>query len=81
MIGATFAGAMGDRGKIVSMITGIVLSGVFFGAYHLGHSPPFNQPAMIAFLSGIGVLTGLVYFVGRDIYATWCFITIKGLPE
>jgi membrane protease YdiL (CAAX protease family) len=79
LIGAAFEGAVRNHGRAVPLITGIVLASLFFGVYHLGHSPPFNQPSMIAFLSLVGLLTGLVFFFGRDIYATMAFHNFLGV--
>lgn len=60
-------------------MAGIVIAAIFFGFYHIAHSPPFNQPQMMGFLALIGVLTGLVYFIGRDIYATMAFHNFLGV--
>jgi hypothetical protein len=38
--------------------------------YHVSHSPPFTEDGMIVPLTGVGVLTSLVFLVGRDVYAT-----------
>ncbi len=69
----------GTRGRIGGIGGGIILAAVFFGFYHIAHSPPFNQPLMMVFLALVGVLTGLVYFIGRDIYATMAFHNFLGI--
>jgi CAAX prenyl protease-like protein len=65
--------------KVVSIILAATASTVLFGVYHFAHSPPFNQPNMVLFLIFPGVLTSIVYFVGRDIYATIVFHNFQAL--
>jgi membrane protease YdiL (CAAX protease family) len=48
----------------------VVLAALAFGVYHFAHSPPFNTPAMVLLLSGVGVATGLFFFLGGDLYST-----------
>jgi hypothetical protein len=48
----------------------VVAAALAFGAYHFAHSPPFNTPAMVLLLSGVGVATGIVFFLGGDLYST-----------
>ena len=79
VIGASFEGFTRKHGRVVSIIVGIIVASILFGVYHIGHSPPFNQPMTIAFLSLIGVLTSLVYFIGRDVYATIAFHNFLGV--
>ncbi|MDD1716143.1 MAG: CPBP family glutamic-type intramembrane protease [Methanolinea sp.] len=78
VIGSITEGVLSQKGKIVSVASGLFLSGFLFGIYHFAHSPPFNQPATVAFLSVTGLLTGLVYFIGRDVYATIVFHNFFG---
>jgi hypothetical protein len=70
LMGATFEGLTRTRGRWVSLIVGIVVADLFFGVYHFAHSAPFNQLSMVLFLMIPGLVTSLVYFLGRDIYAT-----------
>ncbi len=79
VIGATFEGLARKYGQMAGVVAGIIAASVLFGVYHIGHSPPFNQPATIAFLSLIGVVTSLVYFIGRDVYATIAFHNFLGV--
>lgn len=44
-----------------------------FGLYHFAHSPPFNEPLMVAFLTLVGLITSLFFFVTRDLLATILF--------
>jgi hypothetical protein len=56
-------------GRAVSLAVGAVTAAVLFGVYHFAHSAPFNQPPVVVFLTLIGLLTSLVFFFGRDLYA------------
>lgn len=78
VLGSIAEGAFSKKGRIVAIVSGIFVSSVLFGVYHFAHSPPFNQPATVAFLSMIGVVTSLVYFIGRDVYATMVFHNFFG---
>jgi hypothetical protein len=69
-----------DRfGKYGSIVMGIVVSTVLFGVYHFAHSSPFNQPNTVIFLMLPGLLTSIVYFVGRSIYAAIVFHNFQAL--
>ena len=57
----------------MSVILAASVSTMLFGIYNFAHSPPFNQPNMVLFLMYPGILTSIVYFIGRDIYATVVF--------
>ncbi|HNL85837.1 MAG TPA: hypothetical protein PLM60_05085 [Methanoregulaceae archaeon] len=78
MIGSITEGTLSKKGRIIAIAGGILIASVLFGLYHIGHSPPFNQAGMILLLSFIGIVTSLVYFVGRDIYATIAFHNFLG---
>jgi hypothetical protein len=78
LVGSITEGILFQKGKSVAVVSGILLSGILFGVYHFAHSPPFNQPAMVGFLTVIGLVTGLVYFIGRDVYATMVFHNFFG---
>jgi hypothetical protein len=78
VIGSVTEGLLKPRGRILAIIAGVIAASVLFGLYHFAHSPPFNQPGMVAFLSLFGVVTSLVYFIGRDIYATMVFHNFFG---
>ena len=69
-----------DRlGKLGAIALGIVVSTVLFGIYHFAHSSPFNQPNTVIFLMLPGLLTSIVYFVGRSVYATIVFHNFQAL--
>jgi hypothetical protein len=65
--------------KLVSIILAATVSTILFGIDHFAHSPPFNQPIMVVFLMYPGVLTRIVYFVGRDVYAAISFHNFQAL--
>ena len=52
----------------VSAGIAVVFAALAFGVYHFAHSPPFNTLSMVVLLSGVGVATGLFFFLGRDLY-------------
>lgn len=66
-------------GSRIALTGGVVIASVLFGAYHVAHSPPFNSPDMILLLSGVGLGTGVFYFVSRDLYGTLVFHNLMGL--
>ncbi|MEJ2634416.1 MAG: hypothetical protein P8184_03880 [Calditrichia bacterium] len=73
VVGTTFESLMKRKGQVISLASGILAASILFGLYHIAHSPPFNQAHMILFLTFIGLITSLVYFFVRDIYATIVF--------
>jgi len=79
VVGSITEGVLSTKGKVVALIGGILLSSILFGIYHFAHSPPFNQPTMVAFLSIVGLVTSLVYFISRDVYATMVFHNFFGV--
>lgn len=50
-----------------------IAASVAFGVYHFAHSPPFDTPAMVVFLTIVGLITSLFFFVTRDLLATMVF--------
>jgi hypothetical protein len=90
LVGATFesltrrknnknSNNINNKSKITSIIVGAAVAIVLFGLYHFAHSPPFNQPNMVIILMYPGLLTSIVYFVGRDIYAAIVFHNFQAL--
>jgi membrane protease YdiL (CAAX protease family) len=69
VVGASTEGLVRRRGGLLAAITGALVASVLFGVYHFGNSAPFNQVAVVLFLTLISIQTDLVYFLGRDIYA------------
>jgi hypothetical protein len=70
VIGATTESAARPAGRAASLFAACFVSAALFGVYHVAHSTPFNEPAVVAFLTLVGLATSLVYFLGRDLYAT-----------
>ena len=79
VIGTTFESVARNKGRIISIIFGAAIATILFGVYHFAHSPPFNEPGMVLFIMYPGILTSLVYFIGRDIYATMIFHNFQAL--
>ncbi|MDD1676357.1 MAG: CPBP family intramembrane metalloprotease [Methanomicrobiales archaeon] len=78
VVGSIVEGTLSEKGRLLSLSGGILVSSILFGMYHVAHSPPFNQVPMMIFLTLFGIITGLVYFIGRDIYATMVFHNFFG---
>lgn len=53
----------------------VVTASALFGLYHVAHSPPFNHPGQVALLTGVGLVTSVVFVLTRDLYATAAFHT------
>jgi len=68
-----------ERGRWVSVIIAALLASVLFGLYHFAHSPPFNTVPLVAFLSVIGLVTSVYFFVSRDVYGTIAFHNFLGI--
>ena len=79
VIGGSFEAWAQSKGKVVGIIVGLVAANFLFGIYHYAHSAPFNQTGMVFFLMIPGLITSLVYFLGRDIYATILFHNFLGM--
>lgn len=69
LIGGGVEVLLRPRGRAVALALSMVAADVVFGLYHFAHSAPFNQLSMVLFLLIPGLVTSLVYFLGRDIYA------------
>jgi hypothetical protein len=69
-LGSSFERLIRPWGRAAAALVGILASDVFFAVYHFAHSPPFNQPSAVLFLLLPGLVTGIAYFAGRDVYAT-----------
>jgi hypothetical protein len=79
LVGASFEALARPKGKLIAILVGIIAANLLFAVYHFAHSAPFNQLTMVLFLLIPGLLTSLVYFVGRDIYATILFHNFLGM--
>lgn len=80
IVGASFESLTNNRlGKRTSLILGLLISTIVFGVYHFAHSAPFNQPYVVFFLMLPGILTGIVFFLGRNLSATIVFHNFQAL--
>ena len=68
VLGAVLRNALGSG--FVSAGIAVMSAALAFGLYHFAHSPPFNTVAMVLLLSGVGVATGIFFFLGGDLYST-----------
>jgi len=73
VVGNAVTWAATDWPRVVTAIVSILSSAILFGLYHFAHSPPFNSIGMVLLLTGVGVGTGLFYFVVREVYGTIVF--------
>lgn len=79
LVGASFEALARPKGKLIAIPVGIIAADLLFAGYHFAHSAPFNQLNMVLFLLIPGLLTSLVYFFGRDIYAAIIFHNFLGM--
>jgi hypothetical protein len=79
LVGVAFESLVRQKGKVVSMIVGIVAASVLFGIYHFAHSPPFNTANMVLTLTLVGVITSLFFFISRNVYGTIVFHNFFGI--
>jgi hypothetical protein len=70
LVASTVETRLEAHGRLIAGTGAALAASTLFGLYHLAHSPPFNQPAMIALLTVVGVATALFFRVSRDLYAT-----------
>ncbi|KAB1193078.1 CPBP family intramembrane metalloprotease [Haloferax sp. MBLA0076] len=81
LVGATVEAVLRGRGsnRYLAIGVAIVTASVLFGVYHVAHSPPFNTLSQVVLLTVVGVVTSLVFFLTRDVYATVVFHTMLAL--
>jgi hypothetical protein len=70
IVGGSVEASARQKGQVMAILLALVVADVLFGVYHYAHSAPFNQLNTVLFLMLPGLVTSLVYFVGRDVYAT-----------
>lgn len=78
LVGGVLKGAFGSS-RWASMTGAALVASLLFGIYHFAHSPPFNSIGMVALLTAVGLLTSVVFFASRDIYATIVFHNFLGV--
>jgi hypothetical protein len=84
VLGASIASLCIFENKIASITLGLVASAVAFGIYHFAHSPPFNTLRMVVLLTIVGLLSGLYFFLSRNVYGTIVFhnfLALKGVTQ
>lgn len=82
VLGAAVRFGTSSLGSLSSIIIGLVVASVAFGAYHLAHTAPFNTPRVVIGLSAVGLATGLFFVISNDIYGTIAFhnfFAVKGV--
>lgn len=79
LVGATVRLALRPWHPRGAIVAAAAAASVLFGLYHFAHSAPFNEPMMVAFLTGIGFATSLWWFASRDVYGTAVFHNFFGV--
>jgi hypothetical protein len=79
LVGAALAMALRSWSRAAAPPVAALLASILFGAYHFAHSAPFDEPRMVAFLTGIGLVTSLWWFLSRDAYGTAVFHNFFGV--
>ncbi len=78
VVGASIEATAEGRGRRLATAGAGLAAAVLFGLYHFAHSPPFNTWAMVGLLSAVGLVTGLFFFVRRDLIGTVIFHNFLG---
>jgi hypothetical protein len=79
VVGSVTESAFRGSGRWLAIGLAAVVASILFGVYHFAHSAPFNTLGMVAFLSAIGLVTSLFFFVSRDVYGTIAFHNFLGV--
>ena len=79
LVGATLHIALRPWNRAGAVVVAAAVASVLFGVYHYAHSAPFNEFGMVAFLTAIGFVTSLWWFVSRDVYGTSVFHNFFGV--
>ena len=79
LVGGTLHAVLRAWSRWGAILVAATVASVLFGAYHYAHSAPFNEYRMVAFLTGIGFVTGLWWFASRDVYGTAVFHNFFGV--
>jgi hypothetical protein len=79
LVGTATESLLWGRGRWVSVVGAALVASLVFGVYHFAHSPPFNTPGFVLFLTGIGLVTSLFFFVLRNTYGTIVFHNFFGI--
>jgi hypothetical protein len=79
LVGATLFISLRRWSRWGAYLIASSVASVLFGVYHFAHSAPFNEVGMVLFLTGIGFVTSLWWFVSRDAYGTAIFHNFFGV--
>ena len=79
VVGSVTETAFRGSGRWLAIGLAAAVASILFGVYHFAHSAPFNTFGMVAFLSAIGLVTSLFFFVSRDVYGTIAFHNFLGV--
>lgn len=79
LVGATVFVALRSWSPTGAYLIAAASASILFGVYHFAHSAPFNQLGMVLFLTGLGFVTSLWWFVSRDVYGTAIFHNFFGV--
>lgn len=70
LIGGTVEALLRPRGRMLATIGATLVATLLFAVYHYAHSAPFNQLPLVLLMLMPGLVVSLIYFLGRDLYAT-----------
>jgi hypothetical protein len=73
LLGTTVFVSLRSWSRLGAYLAAAFVASAAFGLYHFAHSPPFNEPRMVVFLTGIGFATSAWWFASRDVYGTAVF--------
>ncbi len=79
VVGTSVEALIRGNSRVISLLVPILATDLLFGIYHFSHSAPFNQLHVAFFLMIPGLATSLIYFLGRDVYATILFHNYLGM--
>lgn len=79
VVGTVAEALLRGRGRLVSLLGASLVASILFGVYHFAHSPPFDTPGFVLFLTAIGFVTSLFFFTFRDVYGTIIFHNFFGI--
>ena len=77
LVGTHLQAYVRNRGPSVSILTGVLVTGVVFGLSFLAHSPPLNSPPLV--LTGIitGMASAIFFFSVRDVCSAAAFVAFS----
>jgi hypothetical protein len=70
LVGTAADASLGGHHPVAAGLLKWAAGATLFGFYHLAHSPPYNTWGMVAFLGGVGLVTGGYFLVSGELYGT-----------